>query len=80
MPISESSKVAARNIREQLKVRKMTQGDLANLIGCSQPRVGELLKPKKDLRLGTLERIALVFHMPPAALITPPQADTQATS
>ena len=71
--IPESAKVVAANVREQLRARGMTQQELADLLGLPQPRVAELLKPKKDPKIGTLERVAAALKLPLAALVTPAQ-------
>ena len=80
MPVSKSARIVAENLRLQLRERKMSQRDLAALIGRPQPRVAELLKPEKDPRLGTLERVAAALHLPLAALVTPPSSDSSSAS
>lgn len=80
MPISKSTVVAAANIRQQMALREMTQEDLGARIGCSQSRIGAILKPKKDLRLETIDRIAAVLKLPSSVLITPSDSPADAVS
>jgi transcriptional regulator with XRE-family HTH domain len=51
-----------KNIKELMKVANLTQKEIAERLGISQPTVSEMLNPKTDPRLSTLRRLKVVFN------------------
>jgi transcriptional regulator with XRE-family HTH domain len=51
-----------KNIKELMKAVNLTQREIAERLGVSQPTVSELLNPKTDPRLSTLRRLKMVFN------------------
>lgn len=55
---SMTSRLVAANIRREMKLRGLTQTQLANICGLTQARIAEILRPKSDLQLATVEKMA----------------------
>jgi transcriptional regulator with XRE-family HTH domain len=45
-------------IRQLMAAAKLTQQQLADQLGVSQPSISQMLNPKTDLRLSTLKRLS----------------------
>lgn len=63
--------VLAGNVRRELDARGWSQAELAKRCGWAPPRVNEVLTGRFDPRLGTIEKLAAAFSVPPSSLITP---------
>ena len=61
-----------QNVREQLKLRRMTQGDLAERVGLSQEWLSKMLCGKSNPTLPTCERIARGLETSLEALLAEP--------
>ena len=66
---TDVSYVLADNLRRELEVRGMTQRQLADDIGVSQPRIAEILAGGNP-RLNTLHKIATALDLSVAALLS----------
>lgn len=64
-----SRAVVARNVLELRVQRGYTQARLAAELGVTQPRVAEIESARANVQLDTLDRLARVLGVEPAALL-----------
>jgi transcriptional regulator with XRE-family HTH domain len=60
--------ILARNLRRLRRAQNMTQEQLANAAGLRQALISELEAGKLDVRIDTLNRLALALHASMAEL------------
>lgn len=60
------------NVRREMTARRWTQTELAHRCNWPPSRVTEILQGRFDPRLGTVEKLAAAFEIPPANLLMPP--------
>lgn len=68
--MSEIQQIIAQNIRNLRRVKRITQGKLAEALEVSGSYIGYLERGKKSPSLDLLVRIADVFQVTPALLLT----------
>ena len=72
---SDAIKALADNVRRLMDAHKLTQHQLATRAGVSQKSISDLLNyggnVRKEPRLGTIEKIAKGFEIPPWQLQIP---------
>jgi len=71
MAATESTRIFAENIRAEMALRGWNQTQLAEKSGMSQPRISEILREEKDIRLGTVDRVARAFGLSALQMLTP---------
>jgi DNA-binding XRE family transcriptional regulator len=64
-----SRAVVAQNVLRLRVQRGYTQTQLADALGVSQPRVAEIESARANVQVDTLDRLAAVFGVEPAALL-----------
>lgn len=67
----------AYNLSRELRLRGMSQVELADRCGSSQPRLSSVLAARSNVSLGLIERISRVLEVPASVLIARP-CDTPA--
>ncbi len=74
---SRTARLVASRLRAEIEARHLTQSQLANLCGLSQGRISEILRPRFDPRLGTVEALANGLGLPVADLLRPADSTPQ---
>jgi transcriptional regulator with XRE-family HTH domain len=65
--------ILARNLRRLRRAQKMTQEQLANAAGLRQALISELESSKLDVRIDTLNRVAVALDASMAELFDEPK-------
>jgi ribosome-binding protein aMBF1 (putative translation factor) len=68
--------VVARNVLRLRVQRGCTQAQLAAELGVKQPRVAEIESARANVQLDTIDRLARVFGVEPAALLRDERTST----
>ena len=69
MPSIPSRSIVAENVRQQRLARGLTQVELAEKAGVTQPRIVEIEAGKHNQRTDTLDKISAALGVSPASLL-----------
>ena len=71
MATPPAADIFVANVLRELTIRQWNRSDLARKCNWPPARISEILGKKRDIRLGTMERVADAFGLTTASLLIP---------